>query len=63
MMIIRSAAEPCYFDTVLVQVRTSYVLRTVPGSGSLQNFTENFKLKFLSLRFLLRLHGNRLILA
>jgi hypothetical protein len=42
-----SVAEPCHFDTVPVQVPTSYFPSYGSGSGSLHKFKKLWKLKFL----------------
>jgi hypothetical protein len=57
-----SVGEPCRFDTVplSVQFRTSYFLSYDSASG-LQNFKKILVLKFLSLRFLLKLYGNNMV--
>jgi hypothetical protein len=68
-----SVAEPCHFDTVpvLAKVPTSYFPSygsgsgscSGCGSGSLHNFSKTFKIMFLSIIFLMKLDGNRLILT
>ncbi len=62
-----SVAEPCHFDKVPVPVPvpTSYFpygSGSGSGSGSLHYFKKNLKITFLSIIFLLKLDGNRLIL-
>ncbi len=60
-----SVAEPCNSDTVPapVKVLTSYFPSFSSGSGSLHTLKKFKKIKFLILRFLLKLYGNRLILT
>ncbi len=60
-----SVAEPCHFDKVPapVKVLTSYFPSFSSSSGSLHILNKFLKIKFLFLRFLLKLYGNRLILT
>ncbi len=56
-----SITEPCHFDTVPVQVPTSYFPSYGSGYGSLHNYKKILKIKFLSIIFLLKIDRNRLI--